>query len=924
VAAAPPLQDIRILCTNLSTRDRVLVAEVAARSGAVLLSAATAADPPHVVLTRRVGTPKYLAALRRAPGTPVVTPEWLADSVRRGRRAPYEEHAAGALGGLVVCFSGLAVAAKQELAALVARHGGAHSPALSVACTHLVTSSVDSDKFRFAARAPEIRCVAPAWLEESAAAGWCQDERAYPVPGATAAAPLQRAGSLLREASRPLADDGAEPARAEASTGRQPSASLAPDPSRSSAEQAADFRGAAPVAAVPSTAAPAWDDLAGDDAAPPFLENCWVWVLGCSAPEAFEALKLLRSGGAKRFVEPREGLTHVVVGSRLSALEADELARCLREARAADGDAPAPVSLEWLRRSAARGTELPADERFLLTPAALRGSAPPAPPPAAAAESLARGASGDQLARLASAGGATNHSGGFSSGAAGHFEGCYFSLAAVRGSPEEAAAERLIRAGGGRVFTASAPPAVAARRARAFAVCPPSLPAPRAAALRAAHPDFAAVDDVARRTLYWLECCAQGGALQPMQRGSPCYAPLPYPLPLPGMPAVSVAVSGYEPNVRAAIQRVVEIVGGRVSVEYMSARDTHLVVPAARGEKFRHAARLGVTPVTADWLVDSVTTGVLQPVERYAPRAPAGAPAAIPAAAEAPPRPLAARPPAGDGSGPSQVGATQAGAAAAGGPASFAGMFGKPGCAAPAAAFAPTAPGQPTSLREQAAQLAAMRAARGAAAATAPPPTTLEPTALGAAKPSVPPAEPALAADAKTPAAAPASDEPRPSTRGRRAGAARSGGSGGSRQRASGASPADSVDGADFAAALDNVSSILARVQTRGGGAALGSQLDMPPPPPRVPPGKRARKAEGATRRAGRMRAAGSALEAEPAPEMSQRVGYDDAAPAAYAAAGGAGEGAAAAAAAKQRLRASSRHNARNDAAAKADLLDGL
>jgi hypothetical protein len=43
------------------------------------------------------------------------------------------------------------------------------------------------------------------------------------------------------------------------------------------------------------------------------------------------------------------------------------------------------------------------------------------------------------------------------------------------------------------------------------------------------------VDEKQRFTSYWLQCCAQARALLPAQRGAPCYRPLPYALPLPGM-----------------------------------------------------------------------------------------------------------------------------------------------------------------------------------------------------------------------------------------------------------------------------------------------------------------------------------------------------------------------------------------------------
>lgn len=80
-----------------------------------------------------------------------------------------------------------------------------------------------------------------------------------------------------------------------------------------------------------------------------------------------------------------------------------------------------------------------------------------------------------------------------------------------------------------------------------------------------------------------------------------------------------VAISGYNRVVRSAIKHTVETLGGTVSIDCMSAKDSHLLIPAAHGEKYRHSERLGVCAVTADWLVDSVASGRLLPEAMYKP-----------------------------------------------------------------------------------------------------------------------------------------------------------------------------------------------------------------------------------------------------------------------------------------------------------------
>lgn len=115
------LSDMRILVTTLSTRERAVVHELATAQGGIILTNVTLNDPPHVIITRRAGSPKYHSVLKRHPKTPVVLPEWLSESVKAGKRLPYTDFALKACQGLTICFSGLRVDAKREFADQVGR-----------------------------------------------------------------------------------------------------------------------------------------------------------------------------------------------------------------------------------------------------------------------------------------------------------------------------------------------------------------------------------------------------------------------------------------------------------------------------------------------------------------------------------------------------------------------------------------------------------------------------------------------------------------------------------------------------------------------------------------------------------------------------------------------------------------------------------
>lgn len=71
--------------------------------------------------------------------------------VQAGRLQDYDSFRVGPFGGLTICFSGLSAGRKTMLAAVVMRGGGVHSPALDKKCTHLVTSTTSSEKYRWAA-----------------------------------------------------------------------------------------------------------------------------------------------------------------------------------------------------------------------------------------------------------------------------------------------------------------------------------------------------------------------------------------------------------------------------------------------------------------------------------------------------------------------------------------------------------------------------------------------------------------------------------------------------------------------------------------------------------------------------------------------------------------------------------------------------
>jgi hypothetical protein len=216
------LEGYGILCTAVHSRERDDLARQVVQWGGEFLSTFSVKDPPHLIITRSVRSPKYRALLRAHPHILAVTPEWLfscaqaggaaaallhwgllllavlcscclghaervfaqhryidrpeqqqrqpegrarpppptaghpptqplccAACLQAGRLLPYDSFRVGTFHGLTICFSGLSAGKKTAMAASVCRAGGQHSAALDKRCTHLVTNSTDSDKYRW-------------------------------------------------------------------------------------------------------------------------------------------------------------------------------------------------------------------------------------------------------------------------------------------------------------------------------------------------------------------------------------------------------------------------------------------------------------------------------------------------------------------------------------------------------------------------------------------------------------------------------------------------------------------------------------------------------------------------------------------------------------------------------------------------------
>jgi hypothetical protein len=83
--------NLRALFTSLGSSERQELEELWEQNGGKVVATVTPNDPPHVMITRRVGSAKYVSLMRRHPNTHVVPPEWIRKSVEMKKKQPYSQ-----------------------------------------------------------------------------------------------------------------------------------------------------------------------------------------------------------------------------------------------------------------------------------------------------------------------------------------------------------------------------------------------------------------------------------------------------------------------------------------------------------------------------------------------------------------------------------------------------------------------------------------------------------------------------------------------------------------------------------------------------------------------------------------------------------------------------------------------------------------
>ncbi|KAH8295543.1 hypothetical protein KR044_004903, partial [Drosophila immigrans] len=298
-------------------------------------------------------------------GVPVMHVDWVQRVWETGSIADQEKYRLPTFFGANITCSGLEAARKEEVMRLVNENGGNYHRAFRSQQVDIVIteqSKTDSEKYKAAVRFKKD-ILLPEWILESAARGYALPTKQYEVrPRKQMSTPTKRTGaqevnqttdqlsdlsciSFVSGSGRRMCSDNTtlnETLSSNAGGG----ASAGSTAAKQLLKQATTNSSNAKQPHYQQTLAeicPRQAKQAGS-----FLDGCCVYLSGFRAAEREKLHRVLNTGGATRYDDPHEGLSHIIVGQLEMAAyrqwqEAGLLAACQ------------VVQLEWLRESIQQG-----------------------------------------------------------------------------------------------------------------------------------------------------------------------------------------------------------------------------------------------------------------------------------------------------------------------------------------------------------------------------------------------------------------------------------------------------------------------------------------------------------------------------------------------------------------------------------------
>ncbi|EDS34036.1 DNA topoisomerase 2-binding protein 1 [Culex quinquefasciatus] len=367
------MRNLIVCSSGLKPDEKAQVSQLVSQMGGYYLDVLTGACTHLVACT--VKSVKYEKAAEIK--LKIMHPAWVRDvweqSLKKmvyGTDAEFAKHALPIFYSLTITSTGLTLGKRTQIKKLIEENGGKYIGAFKSELTDILILEKDhtgSDKFRGAVRCKK-ECLTPAWIVDSVEKGYALPTGPYEVKSIKSSTPTKD------DSSRDFNPDSTQLSMISHGNSRNFSTI---NESVMSMTSNSSMVPALPQPPVVSSKPKYKDSLAKINVqlakkAGLFLDGCNIYLSGFTGEEKDKLNKILNSGGATRYDELSDGISHVIVGSQVAA--------DFREIREQNLSSHV-VTVEWLVRSMELKGPAPEEDELLFKGGLKDGDGEKAPEP---------------------------------------------------------------------------------------------------------------------------------------------------------------------------------------------------------------------------------------------------------------------------------------------------------------------------------------------------------------------------------------------------------------------------------------------------------------------------------------------------------------------------------------------------------------
>uniref|UniRef100_A0A1Q3EWX2 Putative dna topoisomerase 2-binding protein 1-a n=2 Tax=Culex tarsalis TaxID=7177 RepID=A0A1Q3EWX2_CULTA len=370
------MRNLVVCSSGLKPEEKAQISLLVTQMGGYYLDVLTGACTHLVACT--VKSVKYEKAAEIK--LKIMHPDWVRDvweqSLKKMVSAQDEEFAKHVLPifySLTITSTGLTLGKRNQIKKLIEENGGKYIGAFKSEVTDILILEKDhtgSDKFRGAVRCKK-ECLTPAWIVDSVEKGYALPTGPYEVKSIKSSTPTKD------DSSRDFNPDSTQLSMISHVNSRNFSTINESVMSMTANPSLVPVPTAAAAAAAVSSKPTYKDSLAKINVplakkAGLFLDGCNIYLSGFTGEEKDKLNKILNSGGATRYDELSDGISHVIVGSQVAA--------DFREMREQNLSCHV-VTVEWLVRSMELKGPAPEEDELIFRPNLKDGGGEKAPEP---------------------------------------------------------------------------------------------------------------------------------------------------------------------------------------------------------------------------------------------------------------------------------------------------------------------------------------------------------------------------------------------------------------------------------------------------------------------------------------------------------------------------------------------------------------